>query len=280
MQFAWSDAELENNNKWNYDDDRRLEEAFKQYGPQWKKIAEYLCGKTDQECVQRWTQLKSGKKTPWTKEEDDMLKELVQKYGENWNEIAQIMKNRTGNQIRNRYINQIIAPPARPWTQEEDEQLVLLHKQYGAKWTQIAKLMKDRSEIMVKNRFYTKHKDQSHKLGLKLQVSDQEYEKQEDPEISTIKTESSCKQEIEQLEPQINKKIDTKQQEQQRDKNIRYLCPRNFLFQFEQMFDLTPGEPKKIIWIPVPVIRLIPKSNTSEISNVKNQSENLKQEEQ
>lgn len=50
-------------------------------GKNWKRIADYLQGRSDVQCLHRWQKvLKPGIiKGPWTKEEDDKVIELVQK---------------------------------------------------------------------------------------------------------------------------------------------------------------------------------------------------------
>ncbi|KAK1377587.1 Myb-like protein L [Heracleum sosnowskyi] len=40
--------------KWSEEEDRRLEEAFEEYGPSWNKIASCVTKRTDNQCLRRW----------------------------------------------------------------------------------------------------------------------------------------------------------------------------------------------------------------------------------
>ncbi|CAD8091242.1 unnamed protein product [Paramecium sonneborni] len=120
-------------------------------------------------------------------------------------------------------------------------------------------------------------------ISQNLKISDSEIEKQEELEIKTFKTEVQCKQELQNIEPQPNKKVNIQQSEQQQNDNkVSYLCPRNFIFKFEQLFDSSQNEPKKIVWIPVPIIRITKKTSPTKQTNdqLEQTAEDLKIEEQ
>ncbi|CAD8158198.1 unnamed protein product [Paramecium pentaurelia] len=281
MQKTQIDSESGSNSTWNNEEDLKLKDLINIHGVQWNKVAEIIPGKTESQCIQRWHMLQNEQYVQWTKEEDEELQDFVLKHGENWSKLDLIMKNKTQSQIQNR-CNQLNIPLFnRPWNEEEDNQLFHLFDKYGTKWNQIAQFMKYRSEIEVKNRYYSKHKLSEHQMTLNLKMSDYEIEKQEELESKTFKTEIKCKQELQNIEPQPNKKVDIKQSEQQqKDSNISYLCPRNFIFKFEQLFDSSQNEPKKIVWIPVPIIRITKKNPTINDNLLEQSVENLKQEEE
>ncbi|CAK76595.1 unnamed protein product (macronuclear) [Paramecium tetraurelia] len=281
MQKTQIEQETGINYTWNNEEDQKLKDSINIYGIQWNKVAETIPGKTESQCIQRWHMLQNEQQAAWSKGDDEQLMDLVLKYGENWSDVAQIMKNKTQSQIKSRFNQLNFQLSNRPWNQEEDNQLLLLFEQYGTKWNQIAQTMKYRTEIEVKNRYYSKHKLSEHQMTLNLKISDSEIEKQEEMESKTFKTEFKCKQELQTIEPQPIKKVDLKQSDQQqKDSNISYLCPRNFIFKFEQLFDSSQNEPKKIVWIPVPIIRITKRNPTTNDNLLEQSVDDLKQEEE
>lgn len=63
--------------KWDQEEDEMLKRAVDEHGAkQWRKIAEYVPGRTSIQCLHRWTKiLKPGLvKGSWTPEEDEKLK--------------------------------------------------------------------------------------------------------------------------------------------------------------------------------------------------------------
>ena len=77
----------------------------------WVKIAQYIPGRTDIKCRERWSNILSPKvflkKEPWTTDEEEYLKTLVREYGYGkWSEISKKMaeKNyiRTDAQVKDK----------------------------------------------------------------------------------------------------------------------------------------------------------------------------------
>eukprot|EP01040_Poterioochromonas_malhamensis_P019872 gene19872-23589_t len=65
--------------KWSKDEDEKLKQAVALLnGKNWKLIANYLPGKTEVQCLHRWTKVLNPNLTkgPWTAEEDQLLRDL------------------------------------------------------------------------------------------------------------------------------------------------------------------------------------------------------------
>ena len=61
---------------WGAEEDKRLREGVQYYGQcRWKKISDYVGGRSPIQCLHRWTKiLKPGLvKGPWTPQEDEKL---------------------------------------------------------------------------------------------------------------------------------------------------------------------------------------------------------------
>jgi len=138
--------------EWTKEEDEILMNAFKLHGDRnWQQVAEYLVGRTGQQCLHRWQKTVNPgiKKGRWTKEEDDLLIKAVEKYGKgNWIMIKKHVPHRTDMQCRERYCN--VLDPAinkSPWTPEEDARLFELCETLGmGKWSEIAKTMGGRTD--------------------------------------------------------------------------------------------------------------------------------------
>lgn len=131
----------------------------------WKKIAEYVPGRTDSQCLYKWkhrTKIKAFTKSSWTNREDEVLVMVVNQFGaKNWQNIANIFNReirqpnaRTGKQCRERWLNHLHPSINKgPWTIHEDLVLLENHKTFQNQWSKIAKYLPGRTENMVKNRF-------------------------------------------------------------------------------------------------------------------------------
>ena len=93
-------------------------------GKNWKLVAKFLEGKTEVQCLHRWTKVlnPSLTKGPWTEEEDQMVIDLVGRIGaKKWSQIAQQLPGRIGKQCRERWHNHLNpAINKTPWNIEED----------------------------------------------------------------------------------------------------------------------------------------------------------------
>jgi myb proto-oncogene protein len=93
-------------------------------GKNWKLVANYLVGKTEVQCLHRWTKVlnPSLTKGPWTEQEDQTVIELVGRIGaKKWSQIAQQLPGRIGKQCRERWHNHLnpnINKAA--WSEHED----------------------------------------------------------------------------------------------------------------------------------------------------------------
>ncbi len=134
--------------KWTDDEDAQLKGYIKEYGENWKKIAENMPGKTHRQCEVHWTgvldpTIKHGK---WSEEENEKLKKLIDQQGEKWTKIAQEIPGRTALQCRQHY-RRALSPTIKQkeWTQEE--QLQGLVDKQGAKCVEIAKQITGRTDL-------------------------------------------------------------------------------------------------------------------------------------
>ena len=145
-------------NFWTEEEDQILKEKAQEYNfKNWRKIANFIPGRTSIQCSARYRRIRPGlNKGSWNKEEDEQLLLLFQKYGKNWAAISKEMPHRTGKQIRDRFLNSLDSKFVRgKFTQEEDQIIIKYYKIYGHSWAKIAKKLKTRTGDMVKNRFYS-----------------------------------------------------------------------------------------------------------------------------
>ncbi|XAR63943.1 hypothetical protein NMG60_11024111 [Bertholletia excelsa] len=92
--------------RWTFDEDKRLKVAVMLFGPKtWKKIADFVPGRTHVQCRERWfnsldPSLNLGE---WTEEEDLRLKSAIAEHGYCWSKVATCVRPRTDSQCRRRW---------------------------------------------------------------------------------------------------------------------------------------------------------------------------------
>lgn len=85
--------------------------------------------------------------------------------GAKWFEIAEQLPGRTGEHIRQRYVN-ALKPSLKktPWTLDEDRILFEAQTELGNRWTEIGKRLPGRAENSIKNRFHNRQSSERRKL--------------------------------------------------------------------------------------------------------------------
>lgn len=71
----------------------------------WKKISEYMPGRTAKQCRDRYCNYLSEKtiNEPWKKEEDEILLKYLSFVGPKWVEISKHIPGRSGSNVKNRW---------------------------------------------------------------------------------------------------------------------------------------------------------------------------------
>lgn len=128
--------------------------------PSWEEIAATLPGKTADQCIAKWEELRKidqiKGKGSWTPEEDEILLQKRMLYGRKWAKIAAHLPGRHGKQCRERYVNHL-DPNLRKgeWTDDEEAILIALHEHHGNRWAVIARQLPGRSDNDIKNHWYS-----------------------------------------------------------------------------------------------------------------------------
>ncbi|OMJ93706.1 hypothetical protein SteCoe_3271 [Stentor coeruleus] len=95
---------------WSKEDDKKLIKFAGKYNYDLETIAERFTDKTASQLSRRWKNKldPNVKKSPWTDEEDIVLKTLVIEFGYEWENLAKYMQGRTPNDIKKRFMNNIL----------------------------------------------------------------------------------------------------------------------------------------------------------------------------
>ncbi|KAF9147280.1 hypothetical protein BG015_011112, partial [Linnemannia schmuckeri] len=91
---------------WTDEEDRKLSELVKEYGPEkWVFIASKIGSRTGKQCRERWHNHLDPNinKAPFTHEEDMQILELYSRMGSKWAEMAKHMPGRPDNAIKNHF---------------------------------------------------------------------------------------------------------------------------------------------------------------------------------
>ncbi|GAV79112.1 Myb_DNA-binding domain-containing protein/Myb_DNA-bind_6 domain-containing protein, partial [Cephalotus follicularis] len=105
--------------RWTLDEDKRLKVAVMLFGPKsWRKIAQFVPGRTQVQCRERWVNaldpsLNFGE---WTEDEDSRLIAAIQEHRHCWSKVAACMPSRTDSQCLRRW--KVLLPDEVPLLQE------------------------------------------------------------------------------------------------------------------------------------------------------------------
>ncbi|CAI0380735.1 unnamed protein product [Linum tenue] len=104
---------------WKTEEDKRLKLAVKFFGPKdWKKVAQFVPGRKDVQCRERWHNSCSPSlnRGAWSEEEDLQLKAAFEEHGHCWSKISHHLPGRTDNECMRRW--KVLFPEAVPLLEE------------------------------------------------------------------------------------------------------------------------------------------------------------------
>jgi hypothetical protein len=91
--------------RWTPDEDKTLSQLYRDFGADWRGIAQQITGRTSKQCRQRWCfQLDPILiKTAFTAEEDVLLLNAYERLGSCWAKIATALPGRTADAVKVRH---------------------------------------------------------------------------------------------------------------------------------------------------------------------------------
>ncbi|DBA98253.1 hypothetical protein WJX77_011881 [Trebouxia sp. C0004] len=158
------------------DEEQRIEEAVRLYGPNWGEVASYCGGgRSRQQVMHHYKNtMKPSRKGKWLPEEDDLLLQAVAVVGKKkinrWSTVAEMVGSRGQIQCRERYCN-VLDPELKsgPWSEEEVTLLkaavpVHTREDGSTKWAAVAAQLPGRTDNEVArqhSKMVSKEKDKA-----------------------------------------------------------------------------------------------------------------------
>ncbi|CAG8447521.1 5027_t:CDS:10 [Diversispora eburnea] len=155
--------------RWSSEDVAKFRCLYEVHGQDWQTIADYLPGKTREDCLEYYHSHKDlfaetikvtshleykRKLIHWSIAERKLLKDLIEKYDEDFDRIAKFFPGRTSISIRTYYSqyreelglkDQNEIEKKSPWTGNEENKLINLVRLYQGEWKQISNYLPNRS---------------------------------------------------------------------------------------------------------------------------------------
>ncbi|RHZ79869.1 hypothetical protein Glove_140g89 [Diversispora epigaea] len=165
--------------RWSPEDVAKFRCLYEIHGQDWQTIADYLPGKTREDCLEYYHSHKDlfaesmkvsshleyqRKLIHWSIAEKKLLKDLIEKYDEDFDRIAKFFPGRTSISIRTYYSqyreelglkDQNEIEKKTPWTGNEENKLINLVRLYQGEWKQISNYLPNRSPEACKRKYYT-----------------------------------------------------------------------------------------------------------------------------